>query len=573
MRSFGLVISAAVLFGAAALAPARSQSVPPRPNLPASPVAPMLPPAVPEAKPETHPPEAPAAAAHGPDLLVPVNAADIEGMTIYTTDSFAALLAGLIGEAVPVSRIDAARLAIVNRYRDDGYTLTAVSAVVEADGRVRLRVTEGRIAEVRLDGDIGSAGVQVLRFLARLTEPRVIDTATLERALLLAGDVPGVNLRAILRPSTDEPGALTLVAQVSREAVTGQVTSDNRAFANVGPEQALAVLDVNSLSEFGEHTQLQLYRTFNGSQIFGNFSVDSFIGSDGLRIRLYAGTGLSKPTGTFRSINYLGRTDLFGAEVSYPLVRSRRQTLNVLGAFDVIEATIAENGVQSSADSLRVARVGVDYAVADQVFGDTRNAVNVVIVRLSQGISALGATPFGAALAGRSEQQPAFRKASVDITRTQTLFQPWDGASVAVMGVVAGQYTRDVLPSAEKFFLGGSRLTRGFYYGQVTGDRAVTATAEVQFNTVGEFNWWGGTTEVSTQFYAFYDWAQTWENLPEDHGRRLRSAGLGVRLIPAPRLELDIEVARRLTRYPTGSGPGIAALPASAFYWRLLARF
>ena len=61
-------------------------------------------------------------------------------------------------------------------------------------GRLRFVVTEGRIASVKLDGDIGPAGTQVLRFLNRLTEKQPIDSVTLERYLLLAQDVPGVTL-------------------------------------------------------------------------------------------------------------------------------------------------------------------------------------------------------------------------------------------------------------------------------------------------------------------------------------------------------------------------------------------
>ena len=113
---------------------------------------------------------------------------------------------------MPLPQIDAARQAILRRYRADGYVLTTVSAKLEANGRLRFVVTEGRIASVKLDGDIGPAGTQVLRFLNRLTEQQPIDSVTLERYLLLAQDVPGGSLRAVLEPSSDQPGALNLIA-------------------------------------------------------------------------------------------------------------------------------------------------------------------------------------------------------------------------------------------------------------------------------------------------------------------------------------------------------------------------
>ena len=571
MRLSSAVLFVAVLAGAMIVVPAAAQLAPPRLPAPASPLPAVEVPPLPVLKPIPPTAEEPRPTDEEADLRVAIAQVIVEGMTIYGADTIADAIAPLVGEAIPVAAIDTARLAILRRYRDDGYALTAVSAIVEANGVLRIRVTEGRIAEVKLDGDIGPAGVQVLRFLRRLTAQPVIDTAALERALLLAGDVPGISLSAVLRPSASEPGALTLVAQVSRQALAGQVSADNRAFSSVGPEQLLGVFDANSFSEYGEHTQLQLYRTLNGAQIFGQASIDSFIGDTGLRIRLYAGRGVSRPTGSFRSIGYVGGTTLVGAELSYPLIRSRRQTLNLLGNFDLVNAAVDQTG-EGSRDNLRIVRLGLDYVLSDFVLGNARGGISSLTLRASQGLSALGASPIDGPVS-RPGQIPAFRKMSAELSRTQTLLQPWEGANIALQGVIAGQYSRDVLPSAEKFFLGGTRLARGYYYGEVTGDNALAGTVELQFNTVNETDLFGTHSEWSSQLYGFYDWAQTWENLAGEQGRRLRSTGIGLRLVPSPRIEIGLELVRRLTRFPSGSGPGIAALPADAFFWRMLVRF
>jgi hemolysin activation/secretion protein len=124
----------------------------------------------------------------------------VEGSTAYPAPQLAAITAGLVGPAIPVARIEAARVALLNLYREDGYALTTVTATIDPRGALRFTVVEGRIADVKLEGDIGPAGVQVLRFLRHLTEARPIDTATLERWLLLAQDVPGITLRAVLQP-------------------------------------------------------------------------------------------------------------------------------------------------------------------------------------------------------------------------------------------------------------------------------------------------------------------------------------------------------------------------------------
>ena len=49
-----------------------------------------------------------------------------------------------------------------------------------------------------------------------------------------------------------------------------------------------------------------------------------------------------------------------------------------------------------------------------------------------------------------------------------------------MLGVIAGQYSNDVLPQQEKYFLGGDRLGCGFYAGEVTGDSAVIGSIELR---------------------------------------------------------------------------------------------
>ena len=104
-----------------------------------------------------------------PDLARTVNvtAVAIDGATAFPPARLAEIV-GPISGTVPLQRIEEARVAILNLYRNAGYVFTVVDAVVERDGRLRLPVGEAEIVEVRLDGDIGPAGNQVLRFLENL---------------------------------------------------------------------------------------------------------------------------------------------------------------------------------------------------------------------------------------------------------------------------------------------------------------------------------------------------------------------------------------------------------------------
>ena len=553
------------------VAPARAQA----PQLPQGSPIPRI---APQTRPAVSAPAlaapTPAISRGNPDDVFLVSARVVEGSTVYPDASWGQFIERLRGR-VTRAEVEAVRQEILARYRADGYLLTGVILADGGAGRVRFVVTEGHIADVKLDGDIGPAGVQVLRFLNRLTETRPIDSATLERALLLAQDVPGIALRAVLRPSTEAPGALTLIAQVQRVAWGATVVADNRGTPFTGPEGALLAIDANSFTEYGERSTVSLYRSFNNTQIFGQVATEAFVGGSGLKIRLFGGSGTADPSGALRANRYHGVTTNAGITASYPVIRTRQHTLGVFGTFELLESEIftGSPGRQASRDNLRVLRGGAEYSRQDSWLGAERSAVNQASFKVSRGLAALGASPTNPTNVGRQNQVVEFTKVNVEVSRTQTLFQPWDGATIALQATIAGQFSPDILPSAEKFYLGGARINRGYYAGEVTGDKAWATAVELQLNTSFAFEALGYPLDVASTFYSFYDWGETVENQKTDPNRRLHSFGAGTRLRFTPNLSVDLEWAHRLVRRPLGVQSGTPALRGDAFYWRLVSRF
>ncbi len=543
-----------------------------------SPIPRILPPSAPATAPGRllTPPPPPSAP---PGVTVAVRDVVVVGATAFDEAQLRPLLTGLVGPAVPVRRIEAARNALLLLYRRHGYLLTNVNARLDPSGTLRFIVVEGHVAAVKLDGDIGPAGVQVLRFLRHLTEEPVLDNASLERWLLLAQDVPGVTVHAVLRPSPDDPGALTLVAQVSRQPVNGLLAIDNRANRLTGPVEGLLLFDLNSFTQFGERTELSIFHTDGNTQNFGQASEDVFVGGSGLHVRIYGGYGQATPSDFLREIDYQGFTTTFGAVATYPIIRSRQQTLTVSADLDAIESEIRDrNGAAEivsrvSRDSLRVGRLLGQYAINDILLGAPRPATNVLTLRLSQGLPFLGGTSDSNPLPGRTGEQVGFTAFSFEVTRSQALFVPWDGASVALKGQLLGQATPSVLPPSEQFFLGGTEFDRGYYSGQVTGDDALAETAELDLDTAVLPATLKRFVDVGSEYYLFYDRGQVWQNKDTAPDALLSSEGLGARFSLTRFLELDVEGDIRNTRLPSGTPGEVKPLKADAAFWRVLARF
>jgi hemolysin activation/secretion protein len=554
-----------------------------------TPPSPQLAPPAGSPLPRVEPLPVPAVAAPAPTIpeqpAKPVPAADVavasvavEGVTAYDRASVLALAGpGLVGPAVPLARIEAARTAILKLYRGDGYVLSTVSVSIDAAGALRFLVTEGRIADVKLSTDIGPAGSRVLGFLKRLTERTPIDEATLERYLLLAQSVPGVTLHAVLQPVPGDPGALTLIAEVSRAPFSGLLTVDNYASRYTGPIESLLVVDGNSFTSFGERTEVSLYHTWPNSQTFGQAASEFFVGDDGLRIRFYGGSGKTAPTGPLALEGYIGTTNVFGTAVTYPAIRSRAETLDLFASLDAVESEVSvlSDGARGRAsfDSLRIVRAGGDYARSDLLFGAGHGAVSEVSARLSKGLTGLGASSDGAAALPRTGEATDFTKFDARISRSQTLFSPYEGATVALLGVVAGQLTDSILPPAEEFYLGGLQYMRGYESGSITGDRVLTTTIELDFNTSVDLSAVALPEQSPIQIYGFYDWGETWQHDKQSLSVRAASSGIGARVTATSYAEVDLLAAARLNRYPTGTGATISALTAGTFLWRVLARF
>jgi hemolysin activation/secretion protein len=344
-----------VLAALASLAVASAAHAQPRPA-PGSPLPGLQSPPAPAVTPALPPPNvAPAAVA--PGQIFAITQATIDDATAYSAAELAPYLADLTGPAVKLEKIEAARAALVSRYRRDGYTYTSVRARI-SQTQLHLVVIEPHVVAVKLSQDIGPAGTQVLRFLDHLADGRLLRQSDLERWVLLANDVPGVSVHLVLDPSGTDPGAITVRAVVQRQAESGVLRADNRAFQLTGPEELLAVADLNSFTSLGERTELSMYHTFNNTDNFGQASEEFFIGGSGLKLKIYGGAGESLPSGTLRALGYDGVTRVFGAALSYPVIRSRQHNLSLAAQFDGVESDISYNvlGANSAPRCHRYAR-------------------------------------------------------------------------------------------------------------------------------------------------------------------------------------------------------------------------
>ena len=508
-------------------------------------------------------------------FLTPV-AIDVEGATVYPPAVIAALTQPLIGKRIAATEIFKVAKDLERKYREDGYFLTSVAVPAQriTDGRVKLRVIEGYVSSVVVEGDIGDAAKQARRFLGNLVDRKPVNLRDMERYLLLTEDMPGVSVRAVLRPGK-ELSSSELVVQLKRQMLDLFAQVDNRGFKHTGPRQVTTVVGANSFTGLAERLEATFFTTLSREQNFGQVAWSNFIGSEGFRVRAYYGRGYIMPGGPLKATDYDGLITIAGISGQYPVIRSRQFNLNVNAGFDYYrsDVRVTFNNLLNRTN-LRIARIG-----ADASYRDDWNGVTFGSIRLSKGLTGFGASKKGDLLLNRLGSEPGFRKINGEVSRLQAIYANEDFA-LNLFGTIAGQYTSDTLPANEKFFAGADRLGRGYYAGQVTGDKAFAGSLDLQFNFVVPYEEAaGGSVSAETrsrgtpvQLYAFYDHAKVWNNAEfEVPSLYARSVGAGARVNVLETTTVEVEGTRRLDL--DVDGPNAKKLDPWSVYLRLTSRF
>lgn len=171
---------------------------------------------------------------------------DLPGFDL--TQSYAEYL----GTEQPISVICEIRDRAATALRQAGYLAAVQVPPQKIDGgAVRLDVLLAHLKRVQVKGDPGRSERALLRYLNKLTQEPVFNTHKAERYLLLAKDVPGLDVRLALRPLEGAPGEVVGEVSVRRIPVYAEVGVQNYGSRAVGRYSGLARVQFNGLTGLG----------------------------------------------------------------------------------------------------------------------------------------------------------------------------------------------------------------------------------------------------------------------------------------------------------------------------------
>ena len=512
---------------------------------------------------ESHAPEVPKgeavpeAAGEGPRFVL--TAVAIEGATVYGSDELRPLYQDLLGREIALDAVFALAEAVTAHYRNDGYTLSQaiVPPQTISAGKVRLTVVEGFIDKVRVEGESrGRAGL-FRAWGEKIKASRPFQVAVLERYSLLANDLPGAQVRAVLRPSEETPGAADLIFEVKHQTVEAAANLDNRAPDTTGPMQGLVSVTGNSLLGLYDRTTLTYSRArIRKRSQFAGIRHDQVLGSEGTRLSLSLNYSRSKPGDVLKDLDLFSESTAFSAEVTHPVIRSRDTNLNLSAGFTYREVVSDAVSARLFRDRLSVVSLG-----ASAVFTDPWNGRDAMELRVHRGLDTFNASAEGDRLLTRADGSGVFAKLTGSLSRTQHL-----GGGISLYLAATGQLASRALLASEEFAFGGARTGRAYDPSELTGDHGGAVVAEIRYTDQPNLEFLN-----FYQLYGFWDLGATYDIGAEgpEAKRSGASAGVGLRFGLTDQVSGQLELAEPMTRPVSLEDHGKAV----RVFFRLSARF
>jgi hemolysin activation/secretion protein len=457
----------------------------------------------------------------------------IEGATVLPPESFAPLYASLIGQQVSVSDIVAVADAIEDEYRRKGYILSRAFMPPQrvTNGVFTIRVIEGFVAAVDVEGADPRTEALVRRYFDPVLASRPLQLGAIERALLVANDAPGLAVTGVLRPAAGVQGAADLVVTVTQTPVNAGFSVDNRSAQFSGVWTLGGDIAVNGVVDPGDQLSVSVAAAPSFlEKLSDQVRYRHVIGSNGAEASMGVTLTHSEPGSQLEPLQLITDSLAFGPRLSYPIVRSRAQSLLIDGGFTVQSARVQTLGLPFSHDQWRVADVSLSYLRGEFFGGGLGLTADV-----AEGLGIFGATPNGSPNLSRAFANPEFTKMTASLHYTRPIFGP---LSLAVLG--QGQYAFAPLVAGEEIAFGSLPIGRGYDPAAITGDHGAGGSFELRWDE--HFPEWAIQT---LEPYVFYETARIW-NVQSGEGasQELASGGVGMRMFFPRNIAGDIEFTR-----------------------------
>ncbi|WP_260598875.1 ShlB/FhaC/HecB family hemolysin secretion/activation protein [Sphingomonas endolithica] len=428
------------------------------------------------------------------------------------------------------------RVSAKARSRGFSFATASISSQDIASGVLRVALDLGRIDAVRV---IGTANPYADKLLTTALAGQVVRKDTLERAIGLVSDIPGVTVTDTKFVRQDGFGILLVT--IAQDRASAYVQLDNRGSKEVGPIRSTILGNLRGVlrsgDEIGVIAALTPVQPSEFAFLRGRYT--SPLGSAGSTVTVSGSYGRAHPGASLKPLDVIGTSWDLAMGYSVPILRSRTRSLWANLEVRTLSSSQTLLGTRLRRDKITT--------LTGTLGGNARAAGGVVRSELAiiAGLPVAGASHQEDALLSRRDGDARFVAGtySVDWSRKVT-------KRISVVLASAGQLaSRPLLASAE-IGAGGPAFGRGYDYAERTGDSGILGSAEVRADLGRVLP----TVIDRLQIYGFVDGGYVGNLRRGFGGGSLLSSGSGLRMGKG-RLDGMIELALPMNadRFDTGN--------------------
>jgi hemolysin activation/secretion protein len=449
-----------------------------------------------------------------------------------------------VGPGKTLKDVEAARSNLEQAYRASGRGTVYVD-IPEQDvdqGIVRLKVTEGRLDRVRIQGARYFSGRRIRVALPSAQPGAVPDLPELQKEITAVNSLSprDVSVVPVLAAGT-RPGTVDLTLRVSDHVpFHGSVEVNDQHTADTSPLRLITSLTYDNLFDHLDNLSLQ-YQTAPRSRkeldVFLASYTRRLVGEQ--RLSFYFVNSNSDVT-ALGTLAVLGKGRVFGSRLMFPLPGTAQATHTLTLGADYKD--FVENINVDPTSSLRTPIRYVNLSLAETSFwrmGSSEYSLS----------STLNLGPRGLVNSVQEFADKRFR------ARSNYLYARAEGRAqwplpgrLSLVTRLAGQYAVEPIISNEQFAIGGVDGARGYLEAEELGDIGYKASLQLQSPPLSA---WADTLAING--FVFFDTARISVIAPlpdEAPNAVLRSWGVGVDFAATQHLSGALEWACPLVSAP-----------------------
>ncbi len=397
----------------------------------------------------------------------------ITGNTLFDAATLHELVADSEGRELTLTQLDGLASRITDYYHNHGYPLSR--AIIPAQtihaGIVTIEVIEAKYGEIKLDNRSRVTSPLLTDTLSSLKGGEPIDQESMDHALLLLSDVPGVAVDATLKPGEKVATSDLVIVTSPTPFVSGSVQLDNYGNKYTGRNRLGANLFISNPLHHGDMLSFSALTSGSGMN-YGRIGYDTLLNSYGT----HAGVSYSALHyilgDSLSNLNAHGTADVGSGWIRHPLIR--RRDVNVYGQVQYDHLKLDDH---YDASNIQTDRHLDNWT--GTLSGDERNVdgVNTWSASITTGNLGFDNGTAQLADAASAKTQGSFSKWNLNLSRLQSL-----GNETSLYAALSGQWSNANLDPSQQMVAGGPYTVRAYDMGVLSGDEGYLGTVELRHN-------------------------------------------------------------------------------------------